>query len=561
MALNNPWVTYITRSYSDIKAELLAKLPIVTPELTDHSDSNILVIIIDIFAGIAEMMNYYIDNMAREAFVTTARRYSSMVKHAALIDYRIKASIPSTVDILVQFLDAGQDPLAAPGNFTIAKGAQFSTENGVEFVTVENIDVLAGSESVILPVRQMTESLAVILGVTTPDIDQTFAIGTTYAHDTIDLKVGAETWYLKSTLGRSGPADKHYIVEISSDKVAYVKFGDGVNGAIPTSANNVTADYFTTQGSLGNVNAATIINTSYNFAAHSIPNTDVTNTLAAVAGTDYEDIERIRRSAPLSLRTLDRAVTKQDYIDVARLAPGVDKCNIDFDCGKTINLYITPNGGGIAANDLLDTTNDYVSLRKMITTFVNILPAGESYIYVKINAKARFRASALLATQDILTELSEQYSYETSDVNKPVRTSDIIALVDNLDKIDYLTLEYIYLIPYMRPTTSSTVELIKDMSINEGSSGKLNWKIQFDGTYMRLFKEGKNIANNISVGSEYTDPANILTMTINPSAYTAGMEWTFVTYAYNQDIELDDYTIPIIDTNNLNINVEETLTL
>jgi len=560
MALQNPWINYITRSYMDIKTGILQKLPVVTPELTDHSDSNILVIIIDIFAGIAEMMNYYIDNMAREAFISTARRYSSMVKHSRLMDYRIKAAIPATVDVLVTFLDSTDTALPAPYQFTIAKGAQFSTENGIEFITVDNITVPVGAGSVILPVRQRTEVINRSLGQTTPDINQTFDIGTDYADSTMDISVGGEIWYLQQTLGRSGPSDKDYIVEVSADKIAYIKFGDGVNGAIPSSASSIIANYYTTKGVLGNVNPNTIKNTSFNFAAYSIPKVTVTNNLAAVAGSGYEDIESIRRSVPLSLRTLERAVTKQDYIDIARLAPGVDKANLKFECGKTIDIYITPTGGGIAPNNLLDSTKDYIDLRKMVTTFVNVLPAGESYIYVKINAKARFRASGILATQDILTALSDRYSFANSDVNKPVRKSDIIAIVDNLDKIDYLELEHMYLIPYIRPTLISTVELVKTMSINPGSLEKLNWKIQYDGNYMRLFKQNKNIAS-ISVGDMYTDPSNILSITIQPNSYVSGMEWTFVTYPYNKDIVTDDFTIPIINTSNLDINVEETLTL
>lgn len=560
MALKNPWVNYITRSYQDIKTSILTKLSVATPEITDHSDSNILIIVIDIFAGIAEMINYYIDNMSREAFVTTARRYSSMIKHARLIDYRVKAAIPSTVDIIVTFLNTDDTPYIILIGFNIPKGSSFTTENSVEFVTVENIDVNIGDTSIILPVRQMTPLLGKVLGVTTPDLDQTLEIGINYAHDTIDLKVGLDIWFLKSTLGRSGPTDKHYIVEISSDKIAFVKFGDGLNGAIPTAAQNVTVDYFTTLGSLGNVNINTIINTTFDFNAENIPTFNITNNLSAVAGTDYEDIERIRRSAPLSLRTLDRAVTTQDYIDIAKLAPGVDKANLSFDCGKEIEIYITPNNGGIASTDLLNSTKNYINLRKMVTTFINVLPSGISNISLKINATARFRASGIITIDDIKKALVDKYSLINSDVNQQVRKSDIIALVDNLEKVDFLELEYVYLIPYMRPNISSTSEMVKTMTINSGSTVLVNWLIQYDGTFMRLFKEGQNVAT-ITIGILFNESSNIFSITINENSYSVGMQWNFITYPYNKDIELDDFTIPIVSESDLNINVKETLNL
>ena len=97
MSTSNNWLNPYQRSFNDIKAKLISELRLQIPEITDYSEGNIFVIIISIFAAIAEVIHYYIDNMAREAFLPTARRYSSLYKHAKLVDYHIKSAIPATL--------------------------------------------------------------------------------------------------------------------------------------------------------------------------------------------------------------------------------------------------------------------------------------------------------------------------------------------------------------------------------------------------------------------------------------------------------------------------------
>jgi len=559
MALNNPWVGYITRNYLQIKTDLLSRLGTSVPELSDHSQSNIMVVILDIFAGITEMLNYYIDNMAREAFISTARKYSSMVRLTRLIDYRIKASISAKVDVSVSFLDVVGDPLPVSA-FTLPKGTAFTSNSGIQFISIDAVPVLLNATSMVVPCTQELIIVNQLLGISTSTINQIYSLGDNYTNETIDLTVGGVVWTLKSTLGRSEPEDKHFVVDISADKIAYIKFGDDINGAIPQPGLDIIGNYSTTSGILGNVGINTINSSSYDFTLHGIIDKNITNILGAVAGSNYEDIEKIRRSAPLSIRTLDRAVTKQDYIDITKLAPGVEKANLKHTCGKAIEIYIVPNGGGIASQSLLNTTKDFVDLRKMVTTFISVLPTGQSDIYIDMNVKAKFRASLTQTDVDIRAALTNLYSYANSDVNKPIRTSDLIALVDNLSRVDYITLNKFYLIPYIRPTLSTTPELIKEMSINVGSTDVLNWELKYDGINFVLLKNGLQVAT-IPVNTFYTDPLNILTLKIIPNSYVGGMVWEFKTYPFNGNIELDNFSIPIISNPNIILNITETLTI
>jgi uncharacterized phage protein gp47/JayE len=558
MTINNNWVGYLDRNFLQIKRRILTRMGETVPEVTDHSDSNILVVVIEAFAGVAEMLNYYIDNMAREAFITTCRRYSSAVKHTRLIDYRIKSKIPASVDITLSFLNNDDSPYQTVAQTTIGSGKIFKTENGTEFISIKDIVVPIGTSIINIPCKQQTLVSGDILGVTNDQADQLFSLGTDYAHDSVEITIGGDPWTLVPTLGRSGPLEKVYIVEVSANKEAFIKFGDGINGAIPTSGQNLVANYYTTLGTLGNVEVGTITNifSIINVGSDKLQSY---NFFKAVAGTDFEDIERIRRSAPLSLRTLERAVTRSDYQDIALLAPGVDKAKVFFNCGKYVYLYISPNGGGLASTGLCTDVKNYFDDKKMVTTFVKPLAAGESNIFVELEVTAKFRINGIQLRADIIALLLDAYQYSKSDINKPTRVSDLIALVDNYYKVDYLKLKRLYLKPYMRPKGSNTTPLIADIVIKTGSITTIPWLIRYDGYYMVIFKDNAQVANLV-IGDTYDDLDNVCSITIEAGPYVVGMEWTFKTSPINEDIIIDDYSVPVMIEDNIELLVKEQLT-
>jgi len=59
--------------------------------------------------------------------------------------------------------------------------------------------------------------------------------------------------------------------------------------------------------------------------------------------------------------------------------------------------------------------------------------------------------------------------------------------------------------------------------------------------------------------TDYTDPDNIFTINVINNGYTNGMTWDFKTYPYNKDVELDNYSIPIVTDSGININITETV--
>jgi len=577
MALENPWVTYLHRSYKSIKAAILARMSSTVTEITDHSESNIFVIIINAFAGLVEQLNYYIDNLGRESYITTARRYSSLIKLTRLIDYRVRAKIGALVDLKITAVDAGGDPVALDDNETLDAGLIIKDSAGVEFITENKTTFFVGATYVVVGARQRVEVIDDNLGTTSAAADQAFEIADDYQHNTLQITINAVTWELVDTFAFSGPLDKHFIVNVDENKIAWVVFGDDTNGAIPPSSQSVLGTYYICDGVGGNVEANTLIiwdtpggGPTPPANTPTIDSYEVTNELPAVGGQDEEGIKGIRKHAPLSLRTLNRAVTLQDHTDICLLVPGVGKATTEFNSAlKKVIFYVAPDEGGTAASQLLTDVVNYFALRKMISTAIEAFAAGETKLRITLNVTVKFRRSITDTEVDIKAALQEEFGFNNSDVDRKIRKSDIIALVDNLDKVDYLSLDILTTKPFPRIMSGSNpLEDNWYITVESGSSEIASWRIavltgDVTGRVWRTGPGGGEVQQSSVLDmdadpgdTDWTSDDGTLKLGAHGS-FNAGDEWFFKTYPYNEDIEFEDYTIPIYDVDELDLTVNE----
>lgn len=110
-----------------------------------------------------------------------------------------------------------------------------------------------------------------------------------------------------------------FVTREDVEQKTHVMFGDWVNGAgLPTGSNNLVATYRYGSGKeapeSGTLNA--IVKPYPNLKA-------IRNPVAVGGGADPDPPEQIRRYAPRSILTFDRAVSGDDYETIAAQAPGV----------------------------------------------------------------------------------------------------------------------------------------------------------------------------------------------------------------------------------------------
>lgn len=589
MSTSNPWLTPFQRSYNDIKAKLIQSLNERVPEITDMSEGNIFILTLSIFASIAEVIHYYIDGMAREAFLPTCRRYSSLYKHAKLVDYHIKSAIPSSVDLTVYMQDGSPFPV----DIQVPQNTIFNSKDGKQWITTRNVTIERGTYTYKVPVAQEEAVEEVELGTyTSHDIIITLGDLPTdkkYVEGSMVLTIGGEAWTLVDTFAYSGPGDKVYKVELDTTLTPYLVFGDGQFGRKPTIGSLIKGQYYLTYGANGNIPAN-------QFDKVPTVMTDVTsgltltNTIAATGGSDYEDFDTLKEHIPLSIKTLGVAITKEDYEAIAMLIDGVDKAYCNYICGKYVEVYITPDGGSEASTELINNVRQRMESSKVLTTRVSVYSTHAAKIYLSAEITGRKSFKSIDISNQVKKALLDAYNYQNSDINKPVRQSDLYALMDNQPMVDFLTITELYLLPYpiaININSQNTEEIVSVPALNITYFKMISFttstpESDFENCYIQTVIENgnafykvyanKDLSGNALYSGQYGKPLEVtltkskFSLTINlpveNANYENGTVYQLTTQPMGSNGRLVDliphnYNIPTISSDNITLTINE----
>lgn len=184
---------------------------------------------------------------------------------------------------------AGANPYAADGTFTLSPGTYAPA------ATATSVDP--------------TTALPLALAVTSQEFDPITG-----------APVGAPVpWFAAGSLFDPAVAQTPaaFVVEMENDRTAYLRFGDGVNGAVPDVGLQFSARYRVGSGTAGNVGAESIVHAIGSGLGLSV----IENPLAATGGIDPESLDDARLNAPYAFNVQERAVTLADYAAVTERYP------------------------------------------------------------------------------------------------------------------------------------------------------------------------------------------------------------------------------------------------
>lgn len=319
---------YTSRDFSTIKSEMLDRATKSIPEWTDRDPSDFMTALIDIWAYAADVLHFYVDRAATEAFLPTATQRESVLAMANLYGYTPNPITSSKTAVTLYNSTAS--------SVTIPEGTQLRAQSGTTNFTFSTLSalVLTADTTSTVYAREGTPFLYQTLSNTSGTSLSNGLAGQRFSlyHKNVDPSTitvyvyegagqTAVEWRQVSRLTNTAASDSVYTVYVAATGEVQIVFGNGVNGRIPPTNITINASYTVSSGASGNIGANSVVS----FSNSGFSGVRVVSSTAATGGLNAEDINSLKITIPRSLRTQNRAVTLTDFADIALGVPGVSK--------------------------------------------------------------------------------------------------------------------------------------------------------------------------------------------------------------------------------------------
>jgi predicted phage baseplate assembly protein len=266
------------------------------------------------------------------------------------------------------------------------------------------------------------------------------------AESTLQVYVNDVQWHESPSLYKRGSEERVYVTRMGDDGKTTLQFGDGQTGArLPTGQENVRATYRKGSGLEGLVKA----NRLTLLLTRPLGVKSVTNPLPAQGAEDPESRDDARRNAPLTVLTLDRIVSLQDYEDFARAYGGIDKALATWTwIGEKRGVLVTVAGPqGALIPESSKTYENLLSAMKR---------AGDPRVPLRVKSYrpalftlfARTRIDADYQPERVLAEVEQalrlHFSFEARQFGQAVMLCEVIAVIQDVPGVVGVNVEELH---------------------------------------------------------------------------------------------------------------------
>jgi hypothetical protein len=458
MASNNyvPSVDYTSRDYSAILTDMTNLIPIFSPTWTNRDPADFGMTLLELFAYMGDILNYYIDRTANEALITSATQRQTVLQIASLIGYTPTNSTASTVTLTFQ--NSTASPITLPALTQVATSlVSNGTTTQVIFETNSALTVPAKSgatngSATVVATQGYTVSNEII-GISDGTPSQTYALAnTSVINGTVNVTINGVAYQSVQYLIDSNGYDPVFSTNTDADGITYVTFGDSVSGRVPPNGAQIYATYRVGGGVIGNV-ASNTIKYVINVPSGSIPagltvsNQDiaVSGDGAATGGADAESTDSIRINAPKSIRAINRAVSLSDYSYIAVQVSGVAKAIATADVYTSVTLYLAPAGDPGVASDNVTPTSVFNNLTpNVLSSLIDKAPANTTitfqppkyvgaYLVINITVAPQYKQSSVVS--NVTSAINNLFYIDNVIFNDTIAVSDVYKTISSVDGI------------------------------------------------------------------------------------------------------------------------------
>jgi hypothetical protein len=332
---------YASRNFDTIKRDLLARADRVFPEWSDRDPSDFGMLFVDLWSHMGDVLHYYVDRAAGEAFLNTAQQRESVLAYANLFDYTPRGRTSPVATATLANTTATDYVVPANTKF-IAR-----YDNVTYQCYTENGGTIGATSTGIVTLKEgnlfVDESLTT--GASGLNNQRYSLINDNVVPNSCKVYVYEDgitaTEYLRiSRITQADTGERVFVTNTTADGVTEILFGSNLNGYVPPPGATIKCTYADSSGYAGNLPANSVPAAGW---ASATPTGLTVQSCTSFSGGLYaESITALKASIPSVISAQNRAVTKNDYIRLAQQLDSVSKAAVSYVPGI--------GGGGSATN-------------------------------------------------------------------------------------------------------------------------------------------------------------------------------------------------------------------
>ena len=249
----------------------------------------------------------------------------------------------------------------------------------------------------------------------------------------VEVAVAGETWTQVSTLKDSSPTDAHYQVRIDQDGNADIQFGDGRHGRrLPSGGNNLRVSFRQGSGAVGNLASGSLAKL---MKPHPLLES-LAQPIASSGGGDRESNADLRENAPATLLALDRAVSLEDFSQLARghasvwqarafrLPPGLGQ-------RERLEVVVMAAGGGMPSAALKAELQAFLLARAQPGMAISISDYTRLTFKLTVTVRVRTDAFDSQTVKDaVLEALEAAFTEQARQLGQALYRGEVYRVVD-----------------------------------------------------------------------------------------------------------------------------------
>jgi uncharacterized phage protein gp47/JayE len=443
---------YTSRDFDTIKSDLLARASRVLPEWTDRDPSDFGMLLVDLWAHAADVLHFYVDRAAGEAFLDTAQQRESVLAMANLFDYTPRGRTSAEATLTLSNLN-GTPYVVPPFTQFLARydnqTFQVYTSDG-GLIPANDVGTVTVREGELITDEVLTSS-SPGTGNQRYTLVSTDVVPSSVRVFVFEDGINPLEYQRVQRISSADTGDRVFATAITADGATEVVFGSILNGFVPPPGAKITATYSDSSGSAGNLPADSVTG----WRAATPPGLLVDSCSSFTGGSDEESISSLKRSIPSVISAQNRAVTRNDFIRLAAQVEGVAKATIEYAPGTGgNNASVTVYPHPFRADYLTTSDTSYTVPATMQSAVINALQpksllgvdvlCADEIEYDDVRLTATVHVNERFVTNwveaDVNAALDELFQFDNVHFGQRMTVGQVYRIVLNVPGVDYCTI-------------------------------------------------------------------------------------------------------------------------